>query len=114
MDPVTFYVENGVGKRMAEAINLFTDSHNCGAIVQHVVHPQTQLPQHGDEWWIADATKLGYVIITGDLGIFPVISAWFRLCRGYRPRPREDQRPRLQRASTPAWQGCAFRALRTL
>jgi PIN like domain len=70
MDPVTFYVENGVGKRIAEAINLFTDSHNCGAIVQHVVHPQMQLPQHGDEWWIADATKLGYVIITGDLGIF--------------------------------------------
>jgi hypothetical protein len=29
-----------------------------------------QLPQQGDEWWIEDATTRGFVIITGDLGIF--------------------------------------------
>lgn len=65
-----FYVENGVGKRVAEAINLFTSNHGCEAVIQHAVHPQMQLPQHGDEWWIEDATKQGYVIVTGDLGIF--------------------------------------------
>lgn len=65
-----FYVENGVGKRIAETINLFTSNHRCEAVVQHVVHPQMQLPQQGDEWWIDDATKRGYVILTGDLGIF--------------------------------------------
>lgn len=65
-----FYVENGVGKRVAEAINLFTSNHNCEAIIQHAVHPQMQLPQQGDEWWIEDATQRGFVIITGDLAIF--------------------------------------------
>jgi hypothetical protein len=65
-----FYVENGVGKRVTEAINLFTSNHGCDAIVQHDVHPQMQLPQHGDEWWIEDATKQGFVIITGDLAMF--------------------------------------------
>ena len=65
-----FYVENGVGKRVTEAINLFTKNHGCTAVVQHDVHPQMQLPQHGDEWWIEDATTKGYVIVTGDLGIF--------------------------------------------
>jgi len=69
-----FYVENGVGKRVAEAINLFTSNHGCSAIVQHEVHPQMQLPQQGDEWWIEDATKKGFVIITGDLGIFRTAS----------------------------------------
>jgi hypothetical protein len=39
-------------------------------MVQHAVHPQMQLPQRGDEWWIEDATKQGFVIITGDLAIF--------------------------------------------
>jgi hypothetical protein len=65
-----FYVENGVGKRVTDAINLFTSNHGCEATVQHAVHPQMQLPQHGDEWWIEDATKQGFVIITGDLAIF--------------------------------------------
>ena len=65
-----FYVENGVGKRVTEAINLFSSNHGCTAVVQHEVHPQMQLPQHGDEWWIEDATKRGFGIITGDLGIF--------------------------------------------
>ena len=59
-----------MGKRVAETINLFTSNHGCEAVVQHAVHPQMQLPQQGDEWWIDDATKQGFVIITGDLGIF--------------------------------------------
>jgi hypothetical protein len=65
-----FYVENGIGKKLAEVINLFTANHGCEAVVQHEVHPQMQIPQHGDEWWIEEATELGYVIVTGDLGIF--------------------------------------------
>lgn len=65
-----FYVENGVGKRVAQTINLFTSNHGCEAVIQHAVHPQMQLPQQGDEWWIEDATKQGFVIVTGDLGIF--------------------------------------------
>lgn len=69
-----FYVENGVGRRVTEAINLFTSNHGCEATAQHGVHPQMQLPQQGDEWWIADATTQGYVIITGDLGIFRTAS----------------------------------------
>jgi hypothetical protein len=69
-----FYVENGVGRRVAETINLFTSNHGCQAMVQHDVHPQMQLPQQGDEWWIEDATTKGYVILTGDLGIFRTAS----------------------------------------
>jgi hypothetical protein len=65
-----FYVENGVGRRVTDAINLFTANHGCDAVVQHDVHPQMQLPQQGDEWWIADASQAGFVIITGDLAIF--------------------------------------------
>lgn len=65
----SFYVENGVGKRVVDAINLFSGNHGWSAKIQHEIHPQMQLPQHGDEWWIADATKKGYVIITCDLGI---------------------------------------------
>jgi PIN like domain len=64
------YVENGVGRRVTEAINLFTENHGCTAVVQHEVHPQMQLPQSGDEWWIEDVTNQGMVILTGDLGIF--------------------------------------------
>lgn len=67
---VRLYVENGVGRRVAQAINLFTQNHGCVAAMQHDIHPQMQIPQHGDEWWIDDATNAGYVILTGDLGIF--------------------------------------------
>jgi hypothetical protein len=69
-----FYVENGIGRRLTDAINLFTGNHGCTAVIQHAVHPQMQLPQHGDEWSIEEATKDGYVIITGDLGIFRTAS----------------------------------------
>ena len=69
-----FYVENGIGRRIAETINLFTSNHGCEAVVQHDEHPQMQFPQQGDEWWIAEATKRGFVIITGDLAIFRTAS----------------------------------------
>jgi hypothetical protein len=64
-----FYVENGVGRRIADVINLFTANHGCEAVIQHAVHKQMQIPQEGDEWWIEDATRQGFVIITGDLEI---------------------------------------------
>jgi hypothetical protein len=69
-----FYVENGVGKRVTQAINLFTSNHGCSAVIQHEVHPQMQLPQQGDEWWVEDATQQGFVIITGDLAMFRTAS----------------------------------------
>ena len=65
-----FYVENGVGRRVVDAINIFTANHGCRATIQHEMHPQMQLPQQGDEWWIEDATTGGYVIVTGDEAIF--------------------------------------------
>lgn len=71
---IRLYVENGVGRRVAEAINLFTANHGCLAAVQHDVHPQMQIAQTGDEWWIEEATKNGYVILTGDAGIFRTAS----------------------------------------
>ena len=70
MPPTRLYVENGVGRRVVQAINLFTQNHGCVAAVQHEIHPQMQLPQHGDEWWIEEAAADGYIILTGDLGIF--------------------------------------------
>jgi PIN like domain len=65
-----FYVENGVGRRVVDAINLFTTNHGCEATIQHELHPQMQLPQQGDEWWIEAATQDEYVILTGDEAIF--------------------------------------------
>ena len=65
-----FYVENGVGRKVTAAVNLFTANHGCSAIFQHDLHPQMQLPQQGDEWWIEDVTQRGLIILTGDLGIF--------------------------------------------
>jgi hypothetical protein len=64
-----FYVENGVGRRVVNAFNEFTANHGWRATLQHDVHPQMQLPQQGDEWWIEDATKKGYAILTCDLAI---------------------------------------------
>jgi hypothetical protein len=64
-----FYVENGVGRKVVNAFNEFTENHGWRATLQHDIHPQMQLPQQGDEWWIADATRLGYVILTCDLAI---------------------------------------------
>jgi hypothetical protein len=65
-----FYVENGVGTTFVAGINLFNDSHRWGAVFQNDVHPMMQRRQHGDEWWIEDASQQGYVIVTKDLSIF--------------------------------------------
>lgn len=66
----TIYVENGVGKTIAEAINLFTTSkHNVQAVFQHDIHPGMQRPQKGDEWWIKDVASKGMVILTQDCAI---------------------------------------------
>lgn len=66
----TIYVENGVGKKIAEAINLFTaPNHDIQAAWQHDVHPRMQRPQMGDEWWIKDVAGKGMVILTQDCAI---------------------------------------------
>jgi predicted nuclease of predicted toxin-antitoxin system len=70
----SFYIENGVGKRIVDAINLFAENHGCEAVIQHEVHPQIQLPQQGDEWWIEEATNAEFVIVTKDLDIFRTAS----------------------------------------
>jgi hypothetical protein len=44
------YVENGVGRSIAQAINLFTPKHDVHALFQHEIHPGMQRPQKGDEW----------------------------------------------------------------
>jgi hypothetical protein len=46
------YIENGVGRAVMEAINLFTPKHGVTAVWQHDVHPEMQRKQYGDEWWI--------------------------------------------------------------
>jgi hypothetical protein len=63
------YVENGVGRSIAEAINLFTPKHDVHAIFQHEIHPGMQRPQKGDEWWIKDVAGRGMVILTQDRAI---------------------------------------------
>ncbi len=60
------YVENGVGRSIAKAINLFTPKHDVRAVFQADVHPEMQRPQKGDEWWIKDITKRGMTILTQD------------------------------------------------
>lgn len=59
-----------MGRKVVDTINLFASNHGCEAVHQHDFHPQMQLPQQGVEWWIEDVTSRGFVIITGDLGIF--------------------------------------------
>jgi hypothetical protein len=68
------YVENGVGRRVVDAFNVFEPNHGWRATIQHDVHPQMQIPQTGDEWWIEDVTKAGYAILTCDLDIFSTAS----------------------------------------
>lgn len=63
------YVENGVGRSIAEAINLFTPKHDVRAIFQHEIHPGMQRPQKGDEWWIKDVAGRDMVILTQDRAI---------------------------------------------
>ena len=64
------YVENGVGRRVVGAFNLFDGVHGWGAVFQNDIHPAAQRRQRGDEWWIEDATQQGYALLTKDLAIF--------------------------------------------
>ena len=63
------YVENGVGRAVMEAINLFTPKHGVTAVWQHTVHPEMQRKQHGDEWWIEDIAQRDMAILTQDQAI---------------------------------------------
>jgi hypothetical protein len=63
------YVENGVGRAVTKAFNLFTHHHGWEAHFQHDIHPQMQLPQEDDVWWIEEVTKAGYAILTCDMAI---------------------------------------------
>ncbi|WP_210492271.1 hypothetical protein [Patulibacter sp. SYSU D01012] len=63
------YVENGVGRRVAEALNAFTALTGVTATFQHDVHPAMQVAQNGDEWWIEEASVSGYAILTQDKAI---------------------------------------------
>ncbi|MEV4419502.1 hypothetical protein AB0L40_05925 [Patulibacter sp. NPDC049589] len=63
------YVENGVGRRVTDAISIFTGSHGITAHFQHDVHPAMQIAQEGDEWWIEDAVARGWAILTQDKSI---------------------------------------------
>jgi hypothetical protein len=65
----TIYVENSVGRAVADAVNLFTAGHGVSAVFQHDIHPQMQRAQMGDEWWIEDVTKRGMAILTQDRAI---------------------------------------------
>ena len=68
------YVENGVGRRVVNAFNLFNEVHGWGAVFQDDIHPAAQRRQRGDEWWIEDATRQGYSLVTKDLAIFDTAS----------------------------------------
>jgi hypothetical protein len=65
----TIYVENGVGRIVTQAINLFRPSLHLRAEFQADVHKQMQRPQRGDEWWIRDVTARGMAILTQDRAI---------------------------------------------
>ena len=63
----TLYVENGVGRAVGRAINVFSHKHGVTAVFQHDVHPgMTGRPQMGDEVWIEDVSKRGMAILTQD------------------------------------------------
>lgn len=63
------YVENGVGKAVLEALNLFKEKHHIDAVWQNDVHPEMQRTQFGDEWWIRDIAGRGMAILTQDRAI---------------------------------------------
>jgi hypothetical protein len=63
------YVENGVGRQLTKAFNVFTQHHGWHADFQHDVHPQMQDAQVDDVWWIEEVTAEGYAILTCDLAI---------------------------------------------
>lgn len=63
------YVENGVGRRINNAIAVFEHNHGVSVYFQHDVHPEMQRRQKGDSWWIEDITRRGMAILTQDLAI---------------------------------------------
>lgn len=63
------YVENGVGRDVMKALNLFSHKHGVMACFQHDVHPEMQRRQFGDEWWIRDIAGRGMAILTQDCAI---------------------------------------------
>lgn len=63
------YVENNVGRRFADTFNAFRRDHGCAAVYQAEVHRQMQRRQEGDEWWIREVSRLGWVIVTTDARI---------------------------------------------
>lgn len=65
----SLYVENGVGRSVLRALELFEHNIRCELLWQHDVHPQMQRPQHGDEWWIRDITERSHAILTQDARI---------------------------------------------
>lgn len=65
----TIYVENGIGRKVVDALNLFTRSHGVAARFQHDVHPEMQRRQYGDEWWIEDVAGREMAILTQDCAI---------------------------------------------
>ena len=69
------YVENGVGRAVMSAINLFTPKHGVTAVWQNDIHPQMQRPQNGDEWWIEDIAERGMAILTQDRAILGIQEA---------------------------------------
>lgn len=64
-----FYVENNVGRRFCDAFNEFSGNHQWGAMLQADLHPNMQLPQVGDEWWLEQIAKDGYALLTCDMAI---------------------------------------------
>ncbi len=69
------YVENGVGRAVMDAINLFTPKHHVEALWQNDIHPQMQRKQEGDEWWIKDIAKRGMAVLTQDRTILGIVLA---------------------------------------
>jgi hypothetical protein len=69
------YVENGVGKAVMEAINLFTPKHGVEACWQSAIHPQMQRKQKGDERWIEDIAKRGMAALTQDRTLLGIAEA---------------------------------------
>jgi hypothetical protein len=72
------YVENGVGRAICKALPLFKRNHGWSTVYQQDEHPFMQRPQTDDCWWIEDATRRGWVILTADARIMK--SAVERAC----------------------------------
>ena len=73
----TIYVENGVGREVTDALNVFRPPldprarpvQRVNAEFQADVHKQMQRRQKGDDWWIRDVASRGMAILTQDRAI---------------------------------------------